>query len=436
MHDQAGGGFARYSTDACWHVPHFEKMLTDNAQLLSLYTDAWLALGAERDRDVARRTVAYLLREMQRPEGGFATSQDADSDGAEGAFFVWSWDDLTSLVGEPVADAFGARPDGNWEGTNVLWRPEPLGEVAARHAVTAEELGAAIDAARVALFNARAWRTRPATDDKVLAGANGLAIRALARAGGALEMPEAVEAAERAAAFVWASLRDAGGRLLRSWRDRPSPTPGFLDDHALFGLGLLALYEATGDLVWFERARHLAEEMLARFADDRTGGFFLTATDAEQLIVRPKDVLDTATPSGQSAAAELLLLLGRFTGDARYEDAAAAAIATVVTPARRHPTAFGRALCVVDLLLGPATEIAIVAPPGADPEPLLRVARERYLPRAVLACAATDDERAAEAVPLLRDRPAAGGRPTAYVCERFVCRLPVTEPDELAALLV
>ncbi len=435
MHDQVGGGFARYSTDAHWHVPHFEKMLTDNAQLLMLYTDAWLALGADGDRDVAERTTAYLLRELQLPGGGFATSQDADSDGVEGAFFVWSWDELVRLVGEPVADAFGARPEGNWEGTNVLWHPEPLATVATRHAADVADLQVAVRDARALLFDARAGRTAPATDDKVLAGANGLAIRALAHVGRALDLPPALEAAERAAAFIWDALRDANERLLRSWRGTPGPTLGFLDDHALLGLGLLGLYEATGDPVWFERARHLGDEILARFVDEGAGGFYLTADDAERLIVRPKEILDTATPSGQSAAAELLVLLALFTGEAPYEDAAARAIATVVTPARRHPTAFGRALCVADLLVGPTAEIAIVAPPGTDAGPLLREVRARYLPQTVLATAATDDSRAAAIVPLLRDRVAAGGRPTAYVCERFVCRMPVTEPDELAALL-
>ena len=424
LQDQVGGGFARYSTDASWHVPHFEKMLSDNAQLLQVYVHAWLATGDQRHRDVASRTAEYLLREMQQPAGGFSTSQDADSEGVEGKFFVWSWDELVSTVGQAVADAFGARPRGNWEGTNVLWLPEPVGEIAGE-----------LEAARATLFATRERREPPAIDDKVIAAWNGLAIRALAIAGRSLRAPPYVDAAIACANFVWDTLWGEDGRLLRSWRAGDAHVPGFLDDHALLGLGLITLYETTGDVVWFERAEVLAEAILARFADPG-GGFYLTAEDAEELIVRPKELIDTAVPSGNAAAAELLLRLSLYTGERRFEDAATRAVGLVLEPARRHPSAFGHGLCVADMALGPTAEIAIVGASGDDRRlQLVHEVVDRYLPNAVLAISDGRDAQAAERVPLLRGRALVNGQAAAYVCERFECQRPVTDAAELADLL-
>jgi uncharacterized protein len=434
IHDQVGGGFARYSTDARWHVPHFEKMLTDNALLLELYTRAWLVTRSERYRTVALRTADYLLETLQRPEGGFASSQDADTGGVEGQTYVWDRSELLQMVADPVADAFGARPEGNWEGTNVLWLPDTLDTVAARHRVDPSTLAQAIDDGRKVLLERRRQRAQPAIDDKVVAAWNGLAIGALAIAGRAFKIQRYLDAATASATFVWSSMRDAEGRLARSWRGTSSG-PGFLDDHALLALGLLTLFETTGDHRWFDHARSLIE-VIGRLFVDPTGGFHLTGADADTLITRPKDLLDTATPSGTSAAADALVRFARYVGDPSAEDTARAALAPALAGAGTHPSAFGHALCVADMLIGPAMEIAIVGDPDTDETEALSdvIFRERYLPNAVAALSSGKDASTDE-VPLLVGRTQVGGAPTAYVCERFVCRAPTTDANVLAELV-
>ncbi|MGE5460846.1 MAG: thioredoxin domain-containing protein, partial [Solirubrobacterales bacterium] len=262
IHDQIGGGFHRYSTDERWHVPHFEKMLSDNAQLARLYVRAWQVTGVARYREVATRTCDYLLREMRQPDGGFSSSQDADSEGVEGRFFAWTWDELVAAVGEPVASALGAMPSGNWEGSNVPWMPHPLEGVADEYGLEVADLERELDAARATLFEIRGRRVQPATDDKVLAAWNGLAISALAEAGRVLGEPRYVDAAVAAAGFVLEHLRDERGRLLRSWRRGRVSGPAFADDHGLMTEACLVLYETTFDLRWFEAARTLGDELL------------------------------------------------------------------------------------------------------------------------------------------------------------------------------
>ena len=270
IYDHLGGGFARYATDAAWHVPHFEKMLYDNAQLAQLYTRAWQVTADDRYRTVAAETLDYLLREMRDPGGGFWSSQDADSEGVEGKFFTWTWDELAERVGEPVARCLGAVPEGNWEGTNVLWRPIAVDAVAADGGIDADELARAVEDGRRALLEAREERIRPGTDDKILTAWNAMAIAAFAEAGRAMGVAEYVDAAERCAAFVWHELRDGDGRLMRSWRAGVRGRPAFADDHALFASALLTLYETTFDVRWFDAARTLADDLLARFHDERT----------------------------------------------------------------------------------------------------------------------------------------------------------------------
>jgi len=437
MHDQIGGGFARYSVDQAWHVPHFEKMLYDNAQLAQLYTRAWLVTRDERWHDVAVDVVEYLLREMQHPEGGFWSSQDADSEGVEGKFFVWSWDELVELVGEPIAVAFAAEPKGNWEGTNVLWHPVPIADVAPRFGAEPEELSAQVDDARRVLFETRATRVPPGTDDKVLTAWNALAIRALAEAGRAFDEPGYVEAAVRCARFIWRHLRADDGRLLRSWRNGTVGGPGFVDDHALLATALLTLYETTADIEWFAAARRLGDDLIALFHDPERGGFFQTGSDAERLVVRPKDVDDNAVPGGNSAAAEALLRLALFTGEPEYERIAVSALRLVRDAMGSAPSGFGHALSALDLYLGPSREVAIVGSPDDPATGALtdQVVRVRFLPNVVLAVAAPDDAAAGRSVPLLADRVQIDGVPTAYVCQRFTCRLPVTAPEDLAAQL-
>jgi uncharacterized protein len=426
IHDHLGGGFARYSTDGAWHVPHFEKMLYDNAQLAQLCARAWLVTRDDRYRRVAKGTLDYLLREMRQPEGGFSSSQDADSEGLEGKFFTWSWDELVALIGDEAATGFGATPSGNWEGTNVLWLPDGSDP-------TRPEL----DEARRRLFEAREERVRPATDDKVLTAWNAMAIQAFAEAGRAFGDVTYVEAAVRCASFVLAELRRGDGRLLRSWRAGVPGRPGFCDDHALLASACLTLHATTGDLAWFEESMRLGEALLALFHDEERGGFFQTGSDDPGLIVRPKEITDNAVPSGNSAAADVLLRLALLTADARLEAAGVSAIRLVRDLLGRAPTGFGTALCALDLYLGPAPEVAIVGDPQDPRTGALRdeVVRARYVPNAVLAMGRPDDDAAGRTIPLLRDRTPVDGAPTAYVCERFACRLPVTTPEELAAQL-
>jgi hypothetical protein len=377
---------------------------------------------------VAVGTLEYLLREMQHPEGGFFSSQDADSEGVEGRFFVWAWDELAALARPAVARALGASPEGNWEGTNVLWRPVPVADVAASEGEDPAELEAEVDQALETLVEVRERRVHPAIDDKILAAWNALAIGAFAEAGRVFGEPAYVEAAERCASFVLEHLRDERGRLLRSWRDGVPGRPGFADDHASLAAACLTLYETTYDVRWFAEARALADELLRLFRDEERGGFFQTGTDAEPLLLRPKDLYDNAVPSGNSTAAEVLVRLGLLTGDRTYEEAGASALRLVRDAMAAAPTGFGQALCAIDLFVGPTREIAIVGPPSSDGVRALaeEAIVSAFRPNVVLAVADANDPRA-DAVPLLRDRPAVHGRPTAYVCERFVCALPVTD---------
>ncbi|MEO8477676.1 MAG: thioredoxin domain-containing protein [Actinomycetota bacterium] len=435
IYDHLGGGFARYATDAAWHVPHFEKMLYDNAQLLQLYTRAWQVTRNDDFRRVATETAEYLLRELQHPEGGFWSSQDADSEGVEGRFFAWSWDELVGLVGEPVAACFGATPEGNWEGANVLWRPVSVASVASDFGIDPAELAAEVDDARLVLFEVREGRVKPATDDKILAAWNGMAIRALAEAGRALGEPAYVEAAVRCATFVLAHLRDDRGRLLRSWRGGVAGAPGFADDYALMAAGCLTLYETTWDVRWFVEARALADELIRLFFDEERGGFFQTGSDAESLVVRPKELYDNAVPSGNSVAAEALLRLAMFTGEAEYERLAASALRLVRDAMGEAPTGFGHALSALDLYLGPGQEIAIVGDPDDEgTRALVGEVSGAFRPNVVLAVGAPGSE-ASTVVPLLAERDLRDGVPTAYVCRRFVCRLPVTDPEALRTCL-
>ncbi len=437
VYDQVGGGFHRYSTDERWHVPHFEKMLYDNALLVRLYVHAWQVTGFDRYRRVAIETCEYLLRELGHPDGGFLSSQDADSEGVEGRFFVWSWDELVEVGGEAVAIAFGATPSGNWEGVNVPWRPLPIEGVAAEFDLDAAELERRMEAARAALFEIRERRAHPATDDKVLAAWNGFAIAALAEAGRAFERQDLVAAAVEAAEFVLTELRDDAGRLLRSWREGRSGRPAFADDHAAMADACIVLYETTFDLRWFERARALADDLLHLFHDEERGGFFQTGSDAEALVVRPKELSDNAVPSGNSLAADVLQRLAHLTGETGYENAGVGALRLVRDAMADAPSGFGHALCALDTYLSPVKEVAVVGDPAAEPTRALaaEVTTRRFSPNHVLAVAAPEDGASRRAVALLRDRLQRDGSPTGYVCERFVCRLPVTEPAALAEQL-
>ncbi len=442
MFDHVGGGFARYSTDGAWHVPHFEKMLYDNVQLVQLYTRASLLTGSDHYRRVVRETVSYLLRELRQSGGGFSSSQDADSEGVEGKFFTWSWEELVGLVGEAVAECYGAAPGGNWagedgEGTNVLWRPVAVAAVARERGIDPRALEADVAAARGLLFEARDTRVHPGVDDKVLTAWNAMAIRGLAEAGRTLGEPSWVDAAVRCADFVLAALRREDGRLLRSWRGGVAGGPGFADDYALLGLACLTLHETTFGQVWLDHARVLADDMVRLFHDEARGGFFQTGSDADTLVVRPKELYDNAVPSGNSAAAELLLRLWHLTGDRELERVGSSALRLVRDVMGRAPTGFGHALCALDLSLGPTREVAVVGETDDERTAALTSClwSERYLPNLVLAVGTPAGAAEAGSVALLHDRGAVDGVPTAYVCEGFVCNLPVTSPRDLRAQL-
>jgi hypothetical protein len=431
--DHVGGGFHRYSVDRQWLVPHFEKMLYDNAQLLRLFTRAWLVTGETQYRAAALATAGYLVRDMRHPAGGFFSSQDADSDGVEGKFYVWSNDEFRAVAGEDaeVAAAYwGVTPQGNFEGANILWSPREDAEIAASTGVPVEDVLAAVERVRERLFDVRSKRVRPATDDKVLAAWNGLAISGLAEAGRVFGRAELVEAAVAAGDFVLRELRDANGRLLRAWRDGRTSGPGFLDDHGLMAGAALDLYETTFDERWFAEAQRLAEEAVRLFAADV--GFFDTGADADPLLIRPKDVFDNALPCGNSAMADVLLRLAALTGDAALEARVVPTFKLLQPAMAGSPLGFGHLLGALDLYLARAKEVAISADPASPGAvALARVVWERFVPNRVLAVGRPDGTR----VPLLEGRRQQNGAPTAYVCEGFVCLRPVTEPRDLAALL-
>ena len=440
IYDQLGGGFHRYSVDGQWLVPHFEKMLYDNAQLASLYLHGWLATGEPEYRRVTEETLDYVLREMTHPAGGFYSAQDADSEGVEGKFFVWSPEEIRAVLGDEAlaraALAYWGVDDGpNFEGHSILFVPREPAEVAQTLGVSPDELAARIAGARQTLYAHREKRIHPGLDDKVLASWNGLMLSALAEAASALGRPDYLAAAVRNAELLTSAMvRD--GRLLRSWKGGQARITGYLEDHAMVGAGLLALYEATFDRRWLDESRRLAEETLRLFWNTERETFFDTGHDQESLVVRPRNIFDNAVPSGTSVTIEWLLRLAIVTGLERYETIALQALRPMADIMQKYPSGFGRYLSALDFHLGPVAEVALVWPPGGErgaallAETLFR----RYQPNRVVVGAAAGAPGAA-GLPLLTDRGAVDGKPTAYVCRRYVCQLPVTEPDALARQL-
>ena len=437
IYDQLGGGFHRYSTDALWLVPHFEKMLYDNAQLASLYLHAYQATGNQLYRRTVEETLAYVEREMLDPAGGFYSAQDADSEGEEGKFFVWTKIEIDLALGPElgrIARAyFGVTEAGNFESRNILWRPRDDEAVATDLGCSVDELRAAIAAAREKLLAARSKRVAPARDDKVLTSWNAFMLRAFAEAGAALDSPHYTNVARRNAEFLLSSLvRD--GRLLRTWKDGRAKLNAYLEDYAYLIEALLALYEATFERRWLDEAARLAASMIDLFWDETAGVFYDTGRDHEQLVVRPRDIFDNATPSGGSAAAFALLRLAAFTGDPDLERDAATSLRSVRDYLAQMPSGFAHWLCALDFLLSMPKEIAIIGRPD-DPatRALLAIVRSRYLPNKVLA--GSDAPVRNTASPLLEGRGLVDGQPAAYVCEHYVCQQPVTEPQALAQQL-
>ncbi len=445
IYDQIGGGFARYSVDADWLVPHFEKMLYDNALLARAYLHGWQVTGDELLQRVCCETLDWALREMLAPEGGFHSALDADSEGVEGKFYVWSVEELVEALrgegapaeggrapaeGEEARDEdasfseseiedalrfFGASPAGNFEGSNILTRGADGGAEPPR-----------LEEIRRRLYAVRSRRVWPGLDDKRLTSWNALMISALAEAGAVLERSDYAEAAVRCADFLLSRARDAEGRLLRSFKDGEARLNAYLEDHAFLLEALLTLYESSFDPRWFRAARELADTMIERFADEERGGFFETSVDHEQLVARRKDLEDTPIPAGNSSAALGLLRLAALTGEHSYEQRAVGVLRLLHRVAGEHPLAFGHLLQALDFHSAQVREIALV---GEDRAELDRVVRSRFRPHVVLAGGE------ANGVPLLEGRTPRDGRATAYVCEGFACKAPVTEPDELEALL-
>jgi hypothetical protein len=368
-------------------------------------------------------TLDYVLREMTDPAGGLYSSQDADSEGEEGKFYVWSIDEIGEVLGDGAdrfAEAYGATPQGNFEGKSIL------------HVANVELIDERVHGARALLFERRAQRVRPGLDDKVLVAWNGLALAAFAEAARALGRADYRAVAEANAAFILHQMQTAEGRLLRSWRGGQARLNGYLEDYADFIDGLLALYEATFDARWFVEARRLADLMIAHYADP-AGGFFDTSDDHETLVIRPKDLQDNATPSGNAMAASVLLRLAALTGAGRYRDLAEAGLRLAQPMVGTYPTGVAQWLCALDFAMARTKEVAIIGDPGADDtRALLTVLGNVYRPNQVVA---VGRPRESSPVPLLEGRASLNGRATAFVCEGFVCRLPVTEPAALAAQL-
>ena len=442
IHDQLGGGFHRYAVDASWTVPHFEKMLYDNALLARCCVRSALHFEDEQLLSAGVRALDWMLREMADGEGGFCCSLDADSEGREGAFHLWTLEELREVLGEDFEEAvawIGATEQGNFIDPHLAQRG--LNVLTAR--------GKRLDPAteqriRQLLLCRRERRVRPARDDKRLTAWNALAISALAEAGAHLQAgvlpfgdPQAaarmLQAAQRCAELTAREMKSRSGKLLHSWCNGSDGPGGYLDDYALLLEALIALYEATFDERHFNAAIELAEQMISCFADEEGGGFYSTAHDAERLVVRRKEVQDQPIPSGSSSAALGLMKLSALTGERRYEDLAIGAMRLVEGAAARHPAAFAHILQAMRLALGPMKQVAIIGPAGTQRDELVRVVRRALRPNVVLAVG--DGQGTPSSLPLLKDRVALEGRPTAYVCEHFSCRQPVCDGEALSRLL-
>jgi uncharacterized protein len=439
MYDQLGGGFHRYSVDEKWLVPHFEKMLYDNALLSRVYLDAYQVTGNQFYRRIASETLDYVRREMTGPEGGFYSSQDADSEGEEGKFFVWTPGEVASLLGDDDARLFCRYFDvseaGNFEGQSILHVDDEIEAIARLMGVTAERLAEVVERGKNVLFAVREKRIKPHRDEKMLTAWNALMLRSFAEAGRVLERKDYLDVAIKNADFLLTKLQ-RDGRLLRTYKDGESKLNAYLEDYAYLIDGLLALYEATFDLRWFEEAQRLGETMSEKFWDGEAGAFFFTSSDHEQLITRTKDFYDNAIPSGNSVAAHVLLRLSLFTGEERYRRLAEEVLNLLKNVVVRAPSAFGHILCAYDLYLASPYEIAIAGNPEAvETRALVAEVFRPYLPNKVVALVAPGDSESPQRIKLLENRDQIEGKATAYVCRNFYCEAPVTEPARLKAQL-
>ena len=445
--DQIGFGFHRYTTDADWLTPHFEKMLYDQALLTMAYAEAYQATGRESYAGVARETLAYVQRDLQSPEGAFYAAEDADSAGGEGRFYLWTLDELRSLLSSGdlklVERAWGVSEQGNFvepgqqapDGLNILHLTAPLDDLAAETGLSPEELTQRLERIRQILFEARAQRPRPARDEKILTDWNGLMIAALAQASRALDDPAYADTAQSAADFLLATMRDEDGRLLHRYVDGEAGVRATATDYAYLIWGLIDLYQATFDLHDLQEAVRLQTEFTDHFWDAENGGFFIAADDAD-INVRRKTFYDGSRPSANSVAALNLLRLSDLTGDIALRKQAEAALDTAASQVRSHPDGFAMMLSALDYDVGPSYEVVIVGPPDdAGTQALVDAVFGPYLPNKVVVLRPPDDDAIEQVISYVSEHRMIDGQPTAYVCEQFACKMPTTDPEQMLALL-
>ncbi|MCP4166779.1 MAG: thioredoxin domain-containing protein [Chloroflexi bacterium] len=440
LYDQLGGGFHRYSTDAQWLVPHFEKMLYDNALLARVYLYTWQVTGDTFYKKIVEETLDYILREMTHPQGGFYSTQDADSEGVEGKFFVWQPAEVKAVLGQDEGALFcrffDVSESGNFEGNNILHIEQDVDTFASEAGMTSAALQAILDQGKVSLFTVREQRIKPGRDEKVLSAWNGLMMRAMAEAGAALQRRDYLEAAVRNAEFIQQEMMDERGRLNRSWKDGQATLNGYLEDYSNVAEGMVSLFQATLDVRWLWQADKLMSVVDAHFWDDETGAAFQTSDDHEQLIVRRKEFLDNAEPSGNSAYATAAMRLGRLLDNQAYAERALEIFSFMRQPMTTQPSGFGHLLSALDFYLRPSREVVII---GEMDDPNTLALRQtvygRWLPDTIVTGTPPGDSETVQCIPLLRDRTLVGGKAAAYVCHNFACKLPVTTPAELKTQL-
>jgi uncharacterized protein YyaL (SSP411 family) len=431
MYDVVGGGFARYSVDNNWKVPHFEKVLGEEGLLSLAYLHAYKITGDEQFRRVTEETLTFIQREMTDKAGGFYSSLDADSEGEEGKFYVWRYDEIKQIVGDDFEffkAAYGLTPNGNWEGKIILQRAMDNATLSARFKISLEETLSKLAKCHSLLLKERSHRIRPGTDDKVLVAWNSLVLTAFAEAGRYLKRQDFLDTAIRNAHFLLDNLY-VNGKLLRSWRAGNAKHNAYLEDYAGLVLSLLALYQSDPDPYWYQQALKLADEMVAHFSDPQ-GGFFDTRDDHENLLIRPKDIQDNATPSGNALAANALLQIAAFGDHPEWQKLAEDMLIPMLETIVQYPTAFAKWLYAADFALGPVREVAVIGKPEHS---LVDVLWSEYRPRLVAAISDYPPDKHTPA--LLSERPLKENAPTAYVCQNFVCKQPVNNANELAAQL-
>jgi uncharacterized protein YyaL (SSP411 family) len=431
MYDQIGGGFHRYSVDAVWLVPHFEKMLYDNAQLARVYLHVYQVTKDEFYKRVAVETLEYVKREMFDAKGGFYSTQDADSEGVEGKFFVWTPQEVEEILDEQDAQIFNfyydVSEEGNFEEKNILNVNYTIESTARALKISEESLKEILKRGHEKLFAEREKRIKPFRDEKVLTAWNGLMMAAFAEASAILGNKDYLEIARRNADFILDSLQK-DGYLLRTYKDGKAKLNAYLEDYANFADALLELYQVSGEAKYLAEARRLADLMIAEFWDEGNGGFFFTANNHEELILRNKDYYDNATPSGNSVAADVLLKLSHLIGDEKYERFAVTVLRQVAPQISQYANGFGRALSALEFYLNPTKEIVIIGEKGNELE---SEAWSEYLPNKVVVLSGGDVKEDSEFIPLLQERKMIDGKPTAYVCQNYTCQKPVTTAAEL-----